>query len=298
MDYLPSTDSLRCFCEAARLLNFRAAARAVALTPAAVSQRLRQLEDQVGARLFERNSRRVSLTQAGLAFLPRAQASLDHALEAVRAARGDVGPAPVELIVGTRHELGMSWLIPMLPELEKAHPQITFHLYFGAGSDLLQRVRMHDVHCAVGSMRISDPRIAWARLHTEAYALVAAPKLLKKTPLTRPEHAANHVLLDLNAELPLFQYLADAPMGDRVKFGRVRLLGTAAAVRALALAGEGVAILPEYQVHSDLKARKLVPLLKKTRPQSDFFRLYFRADDPRRSLYEAVATTMLEFPLR
>jgi DNA-binding transcriptional LysR family regulator len=73
---LPSTDSLRCFAAAARLLNFRAAARKVGLTPAALSQRIRQFEDQLGVKLFQRTTRTVTLTQAGLSLLPRAERCL------------------------------------------------------------------------------------------------------------------------------------------------------------------------------------------------------------------------------
>ena len=60
---LPSLDALRCFAEAARLLNFRAAARSVGLTPAALGQRVRQLEDQLRhAVAFGERQRTISAT--------------------------------------------------------------------------------------------------------------------------------------------------------------------------------------------------------------------------------------------
>src|SRR5262249_49525589 len=89
---LPSFDSLRCFLEAARLLNFRAAARAVALTPAALGQRIAQLEGQIGRPLFHRTTRRVTLSEAGLALLGHAQRALEAADACVRAGRGETGP--------------------------------------------------------------------------------------------------------------------------------------------------------------------------------------------------------------
>src|SRR5207253_2750597 len=97
---LPSLESLRCFTEAARLLNFRAAARVVALTPAALGQRIRQLEDQVGEALFHRTSRKVVLTQAGLALLPRAQQVLSDAEACMRAAE-----AAAHTLIDTSAEL-------------------------------------------------------------------------------------------------------------------------------------------------------------------------------------------------
>jgi len=69
---LPSIESLRCFTAAAKLLNFRAAARSVALTPAAFGQRIKQLEEQLGTSLFHRTTRSVRLTESGLALLPAA----------------------------------------------------------------------------------------------------------------------------------------------------------------------------------------------------------------------------------
>ena len=59
MTILPSLDNLRCFVAAAQSSSFRAAARVVALTPAALGQRIKQLEEQIGVPLFERTTRRV-----------------------------------------------------------------------------------------------------------------------------------------------------------------------------------------------------------------------------------------------
>jgi LysR family transcriptional regulator, glycine cleavage system transcriptional activator len=294
---LPAIESLRCFVEAARFLNFRAAARAVALTPAALGQRIKQLEDLTGQRLFTRTTRKVALTAAGLSLLPHAREVLAAAERAVQAGRGQIGPAPMDLVIGTRHELGMSWVVPALPALRAAHPQVTFHLYFGSGPDLHTRVRAGDVACAIGSMRIRDPVIATLPLHPERYLLVASPKLLKAQPLRAAADCRAHTLLDVDLTLPLFSYLRDAEGGAEVVFGKAVALGTGAAVRALVLAGEGVAVLPEYMVKPDLAVRRLVRVLPKQPIHQDWFRLYFRDDDPRRPLFETLAAALRERPL-
>jgi LysR family transcriptional regulator, glycine cleavage system transcriptional activator len=74
--------------------------------------------------------------------------------------------------------------------------------------------------------------------------------------------------------------------------------GTIAAIRDAVLGGGGVAVLPRYLVAADLAARRLVPLLSKIEPLHDYFRLFFRADDARRSSYETLAAAMLRAPLR
>jgi LysR family glycine cleavage system transcriptional activator len=111
---LPSVDALRCFVSAARLLNFRKAARTMAVTPAAFGQRIRHLEEDLGVGLFKRTTRSVVLTEAGTSLLPYAERCIAAANDCARAARGDVGPPPRDLVLGTRHELGVSWILPQL----------------------------------------------------------------------------------------------------------------------------------------------------------------------------------------
>jgi len=76
---LPDLESLRCFAQAARQQSFRRGAKACALSPAAFGERIRRLEDQLGAPLFTRTPRRLALTPEGERLLPRAQRLLDEA---------------------------------------------------------------------------------------------------------------------------------------------------------------------------------------------------------------------------
>jgi DNA-binding transcriptional LysR family regulator len=295
---LPPVDSLRCFVAAAQSLNFRAAARAVALTPAALGQRIKQLEDQLGVPLFQRTTRSVALTRAGLDLLPRARDALAALDACVRAARGDLGPSPIELVLGTRHELGLSWIVPQLDRLGRAHPEVTFHLYFGAGDDLLLRLRMREIDCAVTSTRFNDPRLEAVRLHREEYVFVGARALLAKQPLTKPAHAERHTLIDASADMPLFRYWRDAPgASDTLQFARVRRIGTIAAIEALVRAGRGVAVLPEYLVERALAKGELERIFPAVKPVADYFRLVYRAGDPRQPLFEAIARSMVKVPL-
>ena len=88
---LHSLENLRCFLLAAGQLNFRRAARAAALTPAAFGQRIRQLEEELGVELFQRTTRRVTLTEAGFALVPYAKRAITAVDECVQAARGQAG---------------------------------------------------------------------------------------------------------------------------------------------------------------------------------------------------------------
>ncbi len=297
---LPSMENLRCFVAAAETLNFRAAAKAVALTPAALGQRVKQLEGEVGHALFVRTTRSVALTPAGLAMLPEARRTLAAADTCLRAARGDLGPPPTELVVGTRHELGMSWLLPQLPRLTKARPDLTLHLYVSYSSDLLLRLRTREVDCAVLSARFSDPMLDAIALHREDYVFVASKALLERSALSKPEHAAAHTLVDVSPEMPLFRYWREAAgeMGAGLRFAKVLRMGTIAAIEHLVSRGEGIAVLPRYLVEKKVESGALRVVFPKVKPGFDHFRLVFRAGDARRPDYESLARMMLEAPLR
>jgi DNA-binding transcriptional LysR family regulator len=123
--------------------------------------------------------------------------------------------------------------------------------------------------------------------------------LLKRLPLSRPQHAAAHTLLDISEDLPLFAYWRDAPRGgDRLRFGQLVRLGGIDMIRQRVLLAKGVAVLPEYLVGADLQHRRLTRLFAGVKPLSDHFRLVFRRHDPRRPIFQLLAEGMLKFPLR
>jgi LysR family transcriptional regulator, glycine cleavage system transcriptional activator len=295
---LPSLESLRCFLEVARLSSFRAAGKVMGLTPAAVGQRIQKLEAELGVRLFQRTTRSVVLTEPALALLPHAREAIDATTRCLSAARGEIGPPLFEVVLGTRHELGQSWIVPMLPKLRAKHPGVTLHLYFGSGPDLLLRTRTVEIDCAVTSSRLTDPKLASAGLHEERYVFLGERRLLQSLPFRKPEDARRHTLLDISAELPLFSYLNTVPAVGTFNFGTILRMGTIATIRSLVLRGEGLAVLPEYYVRRDLAQRRLVRIMPRVPLSSDQFRLVYRTDDPRAALYAALAKTLRSEPLR
>src|SRR5262247_2851989 len=107
---LPDLESLRCFEVAARHANFRRAARQVHLSPAAFGDRIRRLEEQLGTPLFDRTTRKVELTIAGERVLAQARRVLEEAARCFEVARDPNAPRTIEMTVGTRFELGLSWI--------------------------------------------------------------------------------------------------------------------------------------------------------------------------------------------
>jgi DNA-binding transcriptional LysR family regulator len=281
---------------AAKLLNFRAASRVVALTPAAFGQRIKQLEDQLGTELFVRTTRSVRLSAAGLCLLPVAERAINGVADCARAVGPNATMPPTELVLGTRHELGLSWILPQIDRLKEKLPFLDLNLYFGSGPDLVHRVRSMQIDCAVTSTRLSDPALEALRLHREDYVFVGAPSLLDRVPFRTAADASKHTLVEISDELPLFRYWREAE-GPSLAFAKLARFGTIEAIRLRVLAGAGVGVVPKYLVQGDLDAKRLRVIMPKVVPQHDYFRLVIRADDPRRSIFEALAQSMSEVSL-
>lgn len=288
-------DSLRCFDVAATTLRFRAAAARVHLSPAAFSDRIRRLEEGLGAALLSRTTRQVSLTEAGHRVLPLAREILSKVERLRGAAEETARPLPYELVIGTRYELGLSWLCPALAPLGRRRPERTIHLYNGDTPDLLRRLERGELDAVVASMRLTSPRLAYAALHPEDYVFVSAGRGLR-----RREDAAGATLVDVSSDLPLFRYFLDALAdAEPWPFARVEYMGGIGAIRRRVLdGGSRVAVLPRYFIAPDLAAGRLVRLMPKVRPRSDSFRLVWRVGHPREAELVELATELRALPLR
>jgi DNA-binding transcriptional LysR family regulator len=288
-------DSLRCFDAAATTLNFRAAALRVGLSPAAFSDRMRRLEQHRGATLFVRTTRQVELSEVGRRLLPLAREALISVGHLQTAVRSPAAPPPYELYIGTRYELGISWLCPALPALARSQPARTIHLYNGDSSDLLLRLERGELDAVVGSMRLTSPRLTYAAIHPEEYLLVG-----KRRCLRRRQDARALTLVDVSRDLPLFRYFLDAlPDAEPWPFARVEHMGGIGNIRRRLLDGSAhVAVLPRYFVRPDLAAGHLLRLMPRVQLRSDAFRLVWRAGVPRAAELLQLAEELRAHPLR
>ena len=274
-------ENLRCFEAGAIHLNFRAAANHVGLSPAAFSERIRRLEDDLNTVLFARTTRRVKLTPDGERLLPQARKTLAEAQRCSDMLR-ESGPAPYELTIGTRFELGMSWVLPSIEEQTRIHPEQTMHLYFSEGPAIVSALLGGTLDAIIGSMRMASPRLRYMPLHEERYCFVASPDLLKERPLDDPSDALHHTLVDTSPALSLFRYWQDeVPADESWTFGSHQYMGAIAPIRHWVRASRGVAVLPEYFVQPDIEQGRLQRILTHVEPRTDWFRLVWLSDHMR-----------------
>ncbi|MBI1340232.1 transcriptional regulator GcvA [bacterium] len=188
---LPALNSLRAFEAAARLLSFTKAADELGVTPGAISQHVRQLEDFAGAPLFKRTGRQVLLTDAGEAALPLLSNAFEQMQEAVHLMR-----APVRrdrLMISSAPSFAAKWLARRLERFQLEHPEAQVWV----SADLaLTDFNQSDTDLAVRYGRGSYEGLRAELLMPEAVLPVCSPELLRGAdPLKSPADLVRHTLL-------------------------------------------------------------------------------------------------------
>jgi LysR family glycine cleavage system transcriptional activator len=187
-----SLDQLRAFEAVARRLSFRAAADELFVTQSAVSRQIKALEDELGALLFQRGTRKVELTADGSTLLRAVSSSLDRidaAVHQIRSARGrrHVG-------VTTFASFASLWLIPRLQDFQAAHPDIDIRI---SASDALVDLDDPELDVALRYCHPDEAPPGALRMFGEVMTPVVGPHLARHgPPLRTPADLAQHALLE------------------------------------------------------------------------------------------------------
>ena len=124
---LPPLNALRVFEAAARHLSFKDAANELSITQAAVSHQIKSLEEYLGVELFRRSGRRVQLTEAARACLPRLREGFDSLAAAVEMIRERAAEA--DLLITAPPVFAARWLMPRLADFAKREPKIELRVF-------------------------------------------------------------------------------------------------------------------------------------------------------------------------
>ena len=291
MNTLPDLISLQCFITLSQHLNFRTAAYEMCMSTSAMSDRIKKLEQEIGLTLFERSTRHVHLSEDGFRLLPHAQHLIEQAWQWNEAVRAQGASIPYQLRVGTRFELGMSWLVPAIPTLQEWVAERRFEFYWSNDQDLLNKLQQGYLDVVISSVRMNHHGLRSIALHQEDYVFVCSPTYYQQhKDHINAKHASLLTLIDTENHLPLFRYFLDALESQKVwDFKHIECMGTIAAVRARVLADAGVAVLPHYFIHKDIACKHLIQIEPHIKLSHDFFRLIWRNDHALTSTLELFA---------
>ncbi len=143
------TQNLRAFVQVAECGSFSAAAERLHLTQPAVSKRVALLEDQLGAELFDRIGRKVSLTEAGRALLPHARSVQQELLAAEQSVRDLAGNVAGNLRLATSHHIGLHRLPPVLSFFKHTYPEVQIDIDFMDSEQAYELIMQGEVELAV-----------------------------------------------------------------------------------------------------------------------------------------------------
>ena len=250
--YLPSIPALQALEAVDRLGSATAAAEELSLTQSAVSRQLKSLEDQLGVTLLNRASKRLSLTQAGAAYVAEIRGALQKIAQASLKLQTNPGGGVVNLTI--LPTFGMRWLVPRLPRFSQAHPEVTINMttrleMFSFASEPF------DAAITFGTGDWPDTGKMW--LAREHVVPVARPELLHGQHIE-----TGHDLL----RLPLL-HIQNRPRAWQkwfavkgVETGRLpgMVYDQFPMMVQAALHGLGVALLPDFLVQQEIAEGRLV----------------------------------------
>ena len=184
------TQSLQAFLAVAESDSFSRAAEQLHLTQPAVSKRIATLETQIGARLFDRIGRRVTLTEAGQILLPRARQILIMVDDSRRALANLEGQIAGSLTLATSHHVGLHRLPPLLKIYTRTHPEVRLDLRFLDSEQAYQGVLDGELEIAVVTLSPHpDPQLDVVPIWNDRLCFVCAPDhpLARHGRLTLPD---------------------------------------------------------------------------------------------------------------
>ena len=231
---LPPIQLLFAFEAAACLGSFKLAALELHLTPSAVSQQLKVLEESLGLTLFERRPRAVGLSEAGLFYFEVARETLAAFQRGTQRLHERFGLR--RLRVSTDAVVAYELLIPGLLDFQTRHPDIDLRV---ETSSALVDPRGGSIDAAVRFGRAPWPGLCADKLAAMVGTPVASRAYLKKQPLLQAQELGAHTLIDV-AGAPDYWSVVAAQLGFRIQ--RRRSFDSYLATLQAAAYGSGVAL--------------------------------------------------------
>ncbi|SDG55440.1 DNA-binding transcriptional regulator, LysR family [Pseudomonas abietaniphila] len=261
MSKMPDFEGLAMFAKVAEERSFAAAARVMGVSVATVSRGVSRLEDRLGARLLNRTSRQLALTEFGRSIAESASQLYRDAEETEGVAR-DLSSQPKGLVrLAIPMTFGLKWVAPILPEFLEAYPEVSIDLHLADASvDLIGDGFDAAIRIAV----LPDSSLVARRLAPVSRYLVASPAYLQRFghPL-RPQDLETRNCLGYAYRAQNDVWRLHDNAGNEVSVtptGSLRVTNVDALVPAL-LAGIAIAELPEFVASEYLRDGRLQRVL-------------------------------------
>jgi len=256
------------FVRVVQLEGFSAAGRALGMTPSAVSKLISRLEDRLGARLLNRTTRTINLTEEGRAYYQRAVPILEE-IEAAERAVTDLHAEPRGLLkVNAATSFGRHYVVPILHQFMEKYPELRVEVTL---TDSLVDLVGEGIDVGIRIGDLPDSSLIARRLATIHRVVAAAPSYLEKygTPKV-PEDLMNHNCLRVSFETSLNKWEFDGPDGPvRLDVSGNLEVNDSSALYDAAIAGVGMIRSSKLLLWPGLYDGRLVPLLQEYESKRD-----------------------------
>lgn len=265
----------------------------LSLTHSAISHQIRQLEDHLGVRLLDRHTTGVSLTKAGSLYLEEVRGALEQLDYAATIARGELENRPLRISV--LPSFAGSLLVPELLSFLEKHPEIHIEIDATAGTEKDVNTNI-DLFIRYGNG--SWPGYESSKLMDVYLFPVCSPDYLKRYgPINELKDLSKFVLLRHTMEPwePWFE--ANLKDKDSDSFGVLPagpLYTDARVMQVAARDGQGVALVRDVLVESDLREGKLVRLFKEITPSDKGYYAFYKASATQRPSFKVFLSWLIE----
>lgn len=249
---------LQIFVEVMRQGSFAAVARDRNIDPSSVSRAIAGMEEELGIRLFQRTTRQLSPTEAGIAYFERVEPLVEEMQQAIAVAADISGQPKGTLRVTASVSFGLKCIVPLLANLETMYPELTVNLLL---TDAIVDLLAERIDVAVRLGPLADSTLIAQQLMRTCYFVCASPQYLKRwgQPETPSDVEQHNCLL-----FPLAGFRSrwifrdrNGDMSETPVRGRT-IISSAIALQQCAIAGMGLALLPHWLIDEDLHAGTLV----------------------------------------
>lgn len=259
---MSNLNDLRLFVEAAREGSLSAAGRKLDRTPAAASAALKRLEEELGVRLVERNTRHLRLTPEGQLFRERVAAGLSLIEDARHAVHYDCADVSGEIRVTTPVDFGHQFLRSLINDFQQLHPQVSFAVQVG---DSLSDLVSEPLDVAIRYGELPDSALVARRLMDNPRLVVGAPEYFERHGYpAHPNDLLNHNCVIYQSRGQAYRRWSFQRGGETVvvEVNGDRICNDGAMVREWVLDGVGLAYTSELDSRADLTAGRLVSAFK------------------------------------
>jgi len=251
--------SLQAFVAIAKYGSFSLASDSLFLTQPAISKRIASLESELSARLFDRINRKVSLTEAGIALLPRAHQLILDINDCKRAVTNLSSVVAGTLSIGTSHHIGLHRLPPILNLYTQQYPDVELDLQFMDSEAACREIAQGNLEMAVVTLPLTEiPDIHTKLIWPDPLSVIVN----KQHPLAKLKTVTLRHLVAHNAVLPaqgtFTREIIEHVMNKHNMKLKVNLTTNyLETINMLVSVGLGWSILPENMLSSDIKTLKV-----------------------------------------